>query len=583
MRFTVRVTSVGDGWRADVEGLDDASVQVPEWAQLDAAVRALVGTSRGRGSRTSSSTGPTADARTSRAAAPMGKDVAVDPREARAGRRTVVPTAAMALAVALVAGLAACSPEPVAVPPAAHTVEVRDLHEHTPLLTSPDPAALAVAASKLVFETSPVVVVAGLGDDDAAAALSAVTTALRAPALLADGSDDRGLRSEAARLGARAAVIVEEDPAEVAAETGAAVEPSATEAAVRAAGLRVVRLDPDAVVPGGAADGAGAAPGTEGPALDRRRLEDLRADLGSTLADAEPALLTEVLALVDPAPGQEAALATLRAAGAVTRDVPGGDPGASGETVRLLSDAQALTVVGVGPGFADPATFAWQVAAAEGGQLLPNGSQRVLPARFDAVSARVTDPPERALVSTDDASPDDASTGTASTGTASTGTASTADPDAPRVPALVLRSATRLWDAGPDRTYLRSETVESLTPMVDAARRAGRYVVLNLEGGSIALLDQVRVLEPLIAEGGVGVFVHPEQRRSGAGIVRGGSVDVAELQAVVDYLAAVVTQHGLPQVLLAVGSLDSAVHGSASLVARPQVAVVDGRVLGVAR
>ncbi|WP_425956145.1 hypothetical protein [Xylanimonas sp. McL0601] len=43
VRYTVRVTSLGDRWRADVEGLEDASVEVVEWSQLDAAVRALVG------------------------------------------------------------------------------------------------------------------------------------------------------------------------------------------------------------------------------------------------------------------------------------------------------------------------------------------------------------------------------------------------------------------------------------------------------------------------------------------------------------------------------------------------------------
>jgi hypothetical protein len=42
VQYTVRVTPVGGGWRADVEGLDGASVEVGEWSQLDPEVRSLV-------------------------------------------------------------------------------------------------------------------------------------------------------------------------------------------------------------------------------------------------------------------------------------------------------------------------------------------------------------------------------------------------------------------------------------------------------------------------------------------------------------------------------------------------------------
>ncbi|PZR54224.1 hypothetical protein DNL40_04705 [Xylanimonas oleitrophica] len=42
MQYTVRVTRLAAGWRADVEGLDGGTVEVAEWAQLDPEVRALV-------------------------------------------------------------------------------------------------------------------------------------------------------------------------------------------------------------------------------------------------------------------------------------------------------------------------------------------------------------------------------------------------------------------------------------------------------------------------------------------------------------------------------------------------------------
>ncbi|ACZ31752.1 hypothetical protein Xcel_2738 [Xylanimonas cellulosilytica DSM 15894] len=468
-------------------------------------------------------------------------------RQRRLIRRALVPT----LVLSLVAALGACTPEPddVVGPPApAAPALVRDLGVHTTTLPASDPAELALTASQLVFTEAPVLVVASLGDDAAAPALTAVATALAAPVLLADGPADRSVRSEAERLGARAAVVVEQDRLPV---DGEPASSSATDTA-EAAGLQVVHLDPDAAV---ITDGDGDA------VVDPHLLDDLRAELGDALPTAAPDLLTEVLALVDPAPGQEAALATLRAAGAVTREVAGGDPGASAQGVGTLTDAQALTVIGVGPGFDDEATFDWQVAAAERGLLLPHRTQRVQGVVFAATAARVSDEPDRVLAATDDDPPTDPD-----------------DPATP-VPALVLRASQRLWSAGPDGTFLRAESVEALTPLVEAAHRTGRYVVLEVEGGSVALLDQVRALEPLLAGGGVGVLVHPEQRRSGAGRTQGGAVDVDELQAVVDHLAALVTEHALPQALLAVASLETGVEGVDGLVHRPQVAVADSTVL----
>lgn len=472
----------------------------------------------------------------------------MDSRQVRLGRRALAPTLTLVLALGLV-GCAPDADEDATPSPSAATTVVRELAPHTTTLPATDPAELALSASQLVFDAAPVLVVASLGDESATPALAAAATALHAPVLLADGPSDRAVLSEAERLGARAAVVVEQDRLPV---DGDAEAPSAAEATAEAAGLQVVVLDPDATIPGA---------GDEGPTVDPSVLADLRDELGDALPESAPSLLTEVLALVDPAPGQDAALATLRAAGAATEVVAGGDAGATAASVRTLNDAQALTVIGVGPGFGDADVFAWQVAAAEQGTLLPNGTQRLATSRFEATTARVGDTPERVLAATDDDPPADP-----------------ADPATP-MPTLVLRAAARTWSAGEDGTFVRAETVDALTPLVEAARRKGRYVVLQLEGGSVTLLDQVSALDPLLAQGGVGVLVHPEQRRSGAGRTRGGEVDVAELQAVVDHLAALATEHALPQTLLAVHSLDSAVDGVADLTARPQVAVVDADVL----
>lgn len=494
----------------------------------------------------------------------------MDAREARLFRSVLVPTVALGAVVALTAGVAGCVPgEAAAAAPSASAVpapcaQVRDLKAPTLTLPSDDPAELALTASQLVFEQAPVLVLAATSDDVAAAALSPVAEALHAPALLADGPDDRAIRTEAERLGAAVAVVVEQDRPAVSGPGS-----SDAEAAARAAGLAVVRVDagdvvadrPEAAADPGGAEGAGrvsARPGAASPATgpDERLLEDLRAELGARFPAAPSALLSEVLVLVHPVPGQEAALATLRAAGAVTVPDLAGDPGADGATVRLVADAHALTVVGVGTPYADAATFAWQVAAAETGVILPTGSQRLGDApRWDAIRARAG----REL-------PDPA------------------DAEAGTVPAVVLRAAARQTSAGTAGDYLRAEPLDTIAVTVAEAKAAGQYVVLELEGGRVALADQVHALEPVLAQGGTGVMVHPEQRRSGAGQQRGGQVTVEELQEVVDQLSGLAATEALPQVLLAVTSLDTAVEdGGAGLVTRPQVAVVDAGSLGLGR
>jgi hypothetical protein len=460
----------------------------------------------------------------------------------------------------------AATPAPSVPASATSDVRVRAVEPGTLALGAADPVELTLAASRLVFEAAPVVVVAAADDDAALPALSAAAVALHAPALLVPDQGADALAREAQRLGARAAVVVRDAPAEIEVQdaTTPAADPGAelAERAARDAGLEVVRLDPDDVGHGG---GAAAADGAAEPVLHPDDLADLRDQLG--LAGAEPRLLTEVLALTDPEPGQEAAIATLEAAGAVPFAVPGGGLGADGEAVRRVDEAQALTVVGVGPRFADADELAWQVRAAETGALLPTGSQRALPARYVATTAVRGQEPGRvvelAAVAAD--------------------AAAVAVADGPVVPTVLVEAATRQVAAGADGDHVRAVPAADLEPVVDAARAAGQQVLLEVEGGGVRLDDQLREIEPLLRHAGVGVVLHPEQRRSGAGLDRGGSVPVSELQAAVDYLASVVTDADLPQTLLVVHDLDGAVEGPGTLAARPQVAVLDADALEGAR
>ncbi|MFI2103147.1 hypothetical protein ACH436_07640 [Isoptericola sp. NPDC019693] len=483
----------------------------------------------------------------------------------------VVLTGALALA-----GCAASPPGDAATPSTgAPAVAVRDLSAHTVLLDAADPADLALTTSQTVFARSEVVVLADADDVGARDALAATAVALHAPALLAEGAGT-GVVEELGRLGARAAVVVTGDePAAGDAADGttegttdgadgsedAEADPGAAAHRVADdAGVQAIDVSPD-VVDG--ADGAGGSDAGAGPALEDDDLEDLVDRLGSLVGgsgaspspaggtEGAPRLLREVLALVDPQDGQEAAIASLRAAGAVTTQVPGGDL-ASRHVVQTVDRAQALTVVGVGRSFGDAGTFAWRVAAAERAALLPTGSQHLLPARYVAVDASVWDDPAaavaRAQAAAEAYAPDDGADDVSDdvSGDGAEGEAV----DGPVVPTLVLPVGTTA--SGPGDAAVTQEDLDALRPLVAAAQDAGAYVLLDVAAGPGAVVDQVRAAEPLLRAPGVGVALRPESRVGDGVTTTSHVMTAAELDEVSDYLADLVTREGLPPALLVV-------------------------------
>lgn len=489
----------------------------------------------------------------------------MDLRNARFLLKSVAPSATVLVAGLLVlGGCAVGTAEGTA--PVAHEVRVNGLPTHTVVLDSEDPAELALTASQTFFEASPVAVLADAADGSARATAAAASVALAAPALLSGGGiSGRGLADELRRLGTETLVVVG-DGAEAAASEVAA------DAHVTVVVFEGESLDAVAEPATGGTEAGGPASGDADPAaaplpdpaqLDDGDLADLRAKLPDR---GEPELLTEVLALVDPQPGQEAAIGTVTAAGAVPFRVAGGDPGASAEAVDMLADAKALGVVAVGAGFGSAEDFAWRVAAAETGEMLPTGSQRLFPARY--VATRYTVP------LTGGGAPENLDEAIALAGE-NAAPFTSPDQATPVVGAIELAAAVRSTSAGADGDYVTEQPAAALQPAIDAARAAGRLVLLDVAPGNRPLVEEVRELEPLLAQPGVGVALHPEQRRAGGGARSAGVVDVSEVQAVLDYLSRVVAENALPQSMLVVyQSTASSVVNREGLTSTAQVATV---------
>jgi len=448
--------------------------------------------------------------------------------------------------VALV-GCGPASPEPVPEPdgPAVHRV-VDAPDAHTVLLDAAEPAELALTASQQVYRRAPVVVLAAETRDDDGAHLRAVHAAaaeeLEAPALLVGGSvSEHGVTDELERLGARVAVVVVPDPSSAAdgSDDGSGAAPSASatpapasaESAAEAAGVETVRLEVSDPLPSVETERS----------LPDDDAERLRADVDAALAGAptgaapaESSTLREVLALTDPQPGHEAAVATLRAAGAVDHAVPGGDIAGSPESIERIDAAQALAVIGVGPSFGTPAEFAWRVAAAERGDLLPTGTQHLLPARYVSVAGdRRSDPADVVAEA------------------AGTAEAYAGLDGGPVVPTVVVQASAAAGHPTEDGDWVAEEPAAELEPLVDAAREAGQYVLLDVGAGTGALVEEIEPYEDLLARPGVGVALHPEGRRSD-GVNPPGQVSMAELRDAIAYIEGVVTNHGLPPAMVVV-------------------------------
>jgi len=124
--------------------------------------------------------------------------------------------------------------------------------------------------------------------------------------------------------------------------------------------------------------------------------------------------------------------------------------------------------------------------------------------------------------------------------------------DEPVVPAFEIIATVASSAPGADGDYSNESAPATLAPWVDAAAAAGIYVVLDLQPGRADFLDQARLYGDLLRRPNVGLALDPEWRL-GPGQkhrVQVGSVDVAEINAVGDWLAGLTRDAGLPQKLL---------------------------------
>ncbi|MGW6174865.1 hypothetical protein ACWF5H_15360 [Arthrobacter sp. NPDC055138] len=397
-------------------------------------------------------------------------------------------------------------------------------------------AEASLAASQALFASSPVAFVAVADDAKALAAAEAESVPLGVPLLLAGD----GLESELARLGVQQVKVFGQPPAEPAASPSGAPDDDSSASASSGASAA------DSAAGATAASGTGSDGGISEWAALLPGVEVLPPNGELDLPDgaAEPA---DASVLIDQDGEQDypATLAVAEAAGARIFEDPKADPRQSSATIDFLRGEPERRVLGIGKAFGSNGTFGSRVRAALEIPELPGGGQLAFPSRrMVALYGHPAGPALGAL----------GEQGIKDSVRRAKKLAKRYQPHSkePVVPAFEIIATIASSSAGKDGDYSAETDVDELRPWVDAAGKAGVYVVLDLQPGRSDFLAQAKLYADLLKEPHVGLALDPEWRlgKGERHMEQIGSVSAAEINKVSDWLANLTRKNSLPQKVL---------------------------------
>lgn len=359
-----------------------------------------------------------------------------------------------------------------------------------------EPVALALGSSQQFYARAPVVVVATAAASRAAADAAAH---LQVPALLAGP----GLVTELRRLKTEQVLVIGD--------------------------IGQTRL--------GAIDAVHAA---QSPASIDRGIVAIEDAAFQSRAVANPG---NAFVVTRSATADAVALSTARNAGATVIELPGGDPRAVPAAATLLANRPDSPVVALGSSFARD--FPYTLAAVRTPTTLPGGGHLIFPGR--TMIALYGYPGSSALGVLGEQGLKASIARAKRTAQAYQKLSKT-----PVIPAFEIIATVATSAAGKDKDYSSEAPLPLLRTWIEAAGRAGMYVVLDLQPGRSDFLTQAKRYESLLALPQVGLALDPEWRltRHQRPLRQIGSVDVSEINRTSAWLAALTRKHALPQKLL---------------------------------
>lgn len=242
-----------------------------------------------------------------------------------------------------------------------------------------------------------------------------------------------------------------------------------------------------------------------------------------------------------------AAAATAAAAGADVLQLSSADPRVDSATVKALAKHDQTHVLALGAAFGPTDRLRERVATAATGVELPGGGQVVFPGRTMVAlyghpgSTVLGALGEQPLAQAVARAKKQASAYNALTGE-------------PVVPTFEVIATISSASPEPDGSYSIEAPVDLLRPWVQAARKAGMYVVLDLQSGRKDFLTQAKLYSDLLIEPNVGLALDPEWRLGPHQLpmVEIGSVSAAEINATSAWLDELTRSHHLPQKVMIV-------------------------------
>lgn len=431
--------------------------------------------------------------------------------------------AALGAAGLLFGGLSACAQdEPASVVPNSEATGAEQV-------SGENPAEATVAASKLAFTSSDVVVV---GDAESASVIADKASELGVPGLLtsseSNAEDDASAESSdsATEGGSAAAGAGDEAEGGGNATTDEITRLGATtvfapvgfEASEVADGADVVTFDPDTL-----------------------EVQDGEAPDIAPLESSAPVTLF-VMQDEDVTPAQEVAAASIEVASGTVEELPDSDPRATSDTVKLAKASEDGAVLALGEDFGSTDTFAARLDTARTAPEITGGGQTPFPGRRMVAAYGSPGIPELGVLGEQDL--DDSVEQVQEL-------AEQYEPysDEQVIPAMEIIATVASAEPGPDNNYSTELDPEALRPWVDRAAEEGIYVVIDLQPGMSSFTEQAKIYEDLLKEPNVGLAIDSEWRLKDGQkhMEQIGAVDAKEINETMEWLAGLTAENDLPQ------------------------------------
>lgn len=240
-----------------------------------------------------------------------------------------------------------------------------------------------------------------------------------------------------------------------------------------------------------------------------------------------------------------AAVATAKNAGATVVEIPTADPRTSPAAAKLLRARRDSPVIALGRPFMRGFSYTLDVVRRDVEQ--PTGGYLALPGKHYTAMYGHPGAPQLGVLGEQNVS---ASVKRVERLAAKYRRVSKAT----FVPTFEIIATVASAGAGKDKDFSAEASIKSLRPLVDAAEKAGIYVILDLQPGRTDFLTQAKRYRSLLERPHVGLALDPEWRlkRKQKHLIQIGSVEVEEINRTADWLAALTRDKVLPQKLFVV-------------------------------